>query len=77
MESETTGVLNVTDSTGHTATKWNKNDPKSVEAARLAFKSATTGTGRVAFRTAPDPAKITEFDPDAEEITMVNQYQGG
>lgn len=72
-----TGTLNITDETGHTAVRWNKSDPKSVAEAQAKFDSALATKRRVAFRTKPDSAKIESFDPNAEEITLINQYVGG
>lgn len=77
MDEQITGTLNITDETGHTAVRWNRNDPKSVAEAKGKFDSAVATRSRVAFRTKPDSKKITEFDPNAEEITLINQYKGG
>lgn len=77
MDGESTGVLCVMDSSGDTKTRWHRNDPASIERARAVFQSAVTERKEVAFRTAPNPAKIAEFDPDASEIVTVRQYVGG
>lgn len=76
VEGESTGVLCVMDSSGDTKTRWHRNDPASIERARAVFQSAVA-RHEVPFRTAPNPAKLTEFDPDASEIVTVRQYQGG
>lgn len=74
---ESTGVLCVMDSSGDTKTRWHRNDPASVAKARAVFQSAVADRKEVAFRTSPDPAKISEFDPNATEIVTVRQYVGG
>jgi hypothetical protein len=73
------GVLACMDSSGDTKVQWNRNNPDSVETARLAFEKLTK-KGQSAFRVNRDGSqgeRMTTFDPQAEGVILVPQYQGG
>ena len=75
-------VMNVMDTTGHSVTRWDADDPVGVAAAKALFDSMTA-QGYNAFRVTYDGKKekqgerLREFDPTAEEIMLVPQLKGG
>lgn len=74
-----TGSMNVMDTTGHTKVEWNKDVPAEVAIAKAAFEAAVAG-GAQAFSVRSDGTqgrRLSEFDPNAEEIMMVPRLRGG
>jgi len=75
-----TGIMSEMNSTGDTKVQWNKDSPDEVDNARASFERLTKNGKFTAFRMDKDGrqgGKMTSFDPKAERIILVPQYQGG
>ena len=73
------GQIAILNDKGHTAVEWDVEKPESVEKARMTyneFLSQGFATFAVAAPGAP-AEQIREFDPKAESIFAVKQFQGG
>jgi DNA-binding LacI/PurR family transcriptional regulator len=68
--------IHVLDRTGHTTHEWDSSKPDEVEAARTLF-TTLTGKGYRAFLGGESGKRMDRFDPEAEEMTLVPQLQGG
>lgn len=76
-----TGMMAELNETGDTKVMWDKDNPDEVAAAKATFDRLTKDRKFAAFL-AKGPKgeqgeRIREFDPTAERIILVPQYQGG
>ncbi len=73
-------ILCVMDRTGDIKTFWSRNKPEEVEVARATYEAAKK-KGYNAYRLKADGTtrgeQISEFDPNAERITMALPLVGG
>lgn len=73
------GTMNVMDKTGHSTTTWDPSVSAEVAVARAAFNELT-GRGYRAFRVGVEGERgqrLESFDPQARQMIMVPQLQGG
>lgn len=69
--------MRILNSTGHTTVKWETEEQSAVAEATRIFNEHKQ-KGYTAFKVEPTTAtKIDEFDPAAEQITMVPRIAGG
>jgi hypothetical protein len=72
-------VMEVMDSTGHSESKWDPNNPAEVEAARASF-DVLKRKGYAAFRLNNDGStgsQMDSFDPGAGRVLMRAPMAGG
>lgn len=76
-----TNLWEVMDRTGDTRILWDKNNPDDVAAAKAQFNSLVNERKMTAFLAVGEKGekgkRITTFDPNAERLIFVSQYQGG
>lgn len=75
-----TGIASEMNESGDTRITWDKNNPAEVEHARTSFNHLTREKNFRAFRVGrgdSQGARVDQFDPDAERLVFVPQYQGG
>lgn len=75
-----TGALEVLDSTGDTRLIWDRDNPDEVENARAMFQKLTKDRKYSAFKAKRDGSqgeRMDTFDPAAERMLLIPQYQGG
>lgn len=81
LEPKVTGMMAELNETGDTKVIWDKDNADEVAAARATFDRLTKDRKFAAFRAqgkkGEQGERIREFDPDAERIILVPQYQGG
>jgi len=72
------GVMATLGRSGHVVTKWDVEQPETVDEARVKFNELR-GQGFTAFRTIAEakPEQIREFDPTEENILMLPRFVGG
>lgn len=73
------GTMNVMDKTGHSTTSWDPSVSVEVAAARATFNTLT-GRGYRAFKVGEEGERgqrLESFDPQARQMIMVPQLQGG
>jgi hypothetical protein len=71
--------MQVMDPTGHTQVSWDSGDTAGLRVARETF-DRMTGQGYRAFRVGKDGGqgeRLSQFDPDAEEMILIPQLVGG
>lgn len=72
-------TMNIMDPTGHTSVTWDPANSAEVDIARTAF-TEMTAKGFYAFRVEKNGrqgARMTSFDPSAEEMLIVPHLVGG
>jgi hypothetical protein len=77
---ETKSVLRILNSEGDRRLVWRKGAKDEVREAKKAFNEALAKKGSLAYSVNEDgerSQKITEFDPDAEEIVIIPMITGG
>jgi hypothetical protein len=75
-----TGIMETMDSSGDLKLMWDRNNADEVQHARETFNNLTKAKAHVAFVAKADGSqgrRMDEFDPAAERMIMVKQYQGG
>ncbi len=73
-----THTLRILDHTGDTEITWDPADATTVSEARRWFDKVTKGTGRVAYKAAPEGSEVIKaFDPAATEIVVAARLVGG
>lgn len=73
------GTMNIMDKTGHSTTSWDPSVSAEVAAARTTFNELT-GRGYRAFKVGEEGVRgqrLEAFDPQARQMIMVPQLQGG
>lgn len=78
-ERKFTGMMSELNETGDTKTVWDKDNEEEVEEARAQFDRLTK-KGFKAFKVdkrGDQGEQMKRFDPNAEKIIFVPQYQGG
>jgi len=73
-----TGQLRITGHEGDVSHEWDKNDPGSVQEAERVFNDLLHSRKGMAFKMEGIVGeRLLKFDPDAKEIILFGQPQGG